>query len=110
MNNRINQIIEFLQEDPNDTFLIYVLALEYTKAETPDLAIQTFQKLIDLHPAYIATYYHLGKLYESVGEINQATEIYLKGMELAKNDVNRKTYLELKEAYNLLINSDEDEW
>ncbi len=106
MNKRINQIIEFLQEDPKDTFLIYALALEYSKSDTPYLAVQTFKKLIDLHPEYIATYYQLGKLYESLGEKKQATEIYLKGMELAKNDVNKKTYLELKDAYNLLLDID----
>ena len=110
MNTRIDQLKEFLKEDPSDTFLIYALALEYNKAETPDLAIQTFLELMNKNPEYIATYYQLGKLYESTNETTKASEIYLKGMELTKKDVNKKTFLELKEAYNLLMDIDEDEW
>ncbi len=110
MSKRIDQLKEFLKEDPSDTFLIYALALEHVKAETPDLAIQTFLDLIEKNPEYIATYYQLGKIYESVGETVKASEIYSKGMDLSKNDSNRKTYLELKEAYNLLLDIDEDEW
>lgn len=110
MNTRIDQLKEFLKEDPSDTFLIYALALEFIKAEKPELAIQTFLELLENNPEYIATYYQLGKIYESTGETLKASEVYLKGMDLSKNDSNKKTYLELKEAYNLLLDIDEDEW
>jgi tetratricopeptide (TPR) repeat protein len=110
MNTRVDQLKEFLKEDPSDTFLIYALALEYSKAETPDLAIQTFLQLIEKNPEYVATYYQLGKIYESIGETIKASAVYSKGMDLSKNDSNKKTYLELKEAYNLLMDIDEDEW
>lgn len=46
MNNRIEQLKEFLIEDPNDPFLIYALGLEYVKEKTPELAVETFLVLI----------------------------------------------------------------
>lgn len=103
MNTRIEQIREFLKEDPQDSFLRYALALEYVKINELEKAIKVILKLIEDEPNYIASYYQLGKLYEAIGQVDNALETYANGMEKSKNDTNRKTYLELKEAYNSLI-------
>lgn len=103
MNTRIEQIQEFLKEDPKDSFLRYALALEYIKISEPKKAITAILKLIEDEPDYTASYYQLGKLYESLGQVDNALETYSKGMEKSKNDSSRKTYMELKEAYNLLL-------
>lgn len=103
MNTRIEQIQEFLKEDPKDSFLRYALALEYIKINEPKKAITAILKLIEDEPDYTASYYQLGKLYESLGQVDNALETYSKGMEKSKNDSSRKTYMELKEAYNLLL-------
>ena len=105
MNTRIEQILEFLKEDPKDTFLRYALALEYVKLNESEKAISAILKLIEDEPDYTASYYQLGKLYESVGQTENALETYSNGMEKSKNDPNRKTYMELKEAYSLLLDT-----
>ena len=50
----------------------------------------------------------MGKLYESLNEVEKAMEIYKNGIEIAQKIENKKTLLELQEAYNMLIGIDED--
>jgi Tfp pilus assembly protein PilF len=107
MNARITQLKEFLKEEPEDSFLIYALSLEYVKENDVELAIQT---LLDLHQKdedYLAVYYQLGKLYQSINEIENATMYFEKGMEVAKKVGNLKTFAELKEAKNVMLDIDE---
>jgi len=108
MNSRIAQLQEFLEEDSNDSFLKYALALEYVLVKENDLARDCFLKLINDDINYLASYYQLGKLYESLDEAEKAIEIYKKGIEIAKKTDNKKTQLELQEACNMLLGIDED--
>jgi tetratricopeptide (TPR) repeat protein len=110
MNNRIEQLQEFLKQDSNDSFLKYALALEYVFIKKYDLASDCFLKLIENDENYVATYYQLGKLYESLNEVEKAITIYKKGILIAKKSENKKTLSELQEAYNWLVDNDEDEF
>jgi tetratricopeptide (TPR) repeat protein len=110
MKSRIEQLQEFLKEDSNDSFLKYALALEYVRVEENDTARDYFLKLIKDDENYVASYYQLGKLYESLNDGENAKEIYKKGIEIAKKIKDAKTLLELQEAYNMLIGIDEDEF
>jgi tetratricopeptide (TPR) repeat protein len=110
MKSRIEQLQEFLKEDSNDSFLTYALALEYVRVEKNDTARDCFLKLIKDDENYIATYYQLGKLYESLNDSEKAREIYKKGIKIAQKSENKKTLLELQEAYNMLIEIDEDDF
>ena len=110
MNNRIEQLQEFLKEDSNDSFLKYALALEYVLVKENYTAVNCFLKLINDDENYVASYYQLGKLYESLNEVDKATETYKRGIEIAKKMGNKKTLLELQEVYNMLLGIDEDEF
>jgi len=108
MTPRIEQLQEFLKDESGDSFLKYALALEYIKIEKYDIAKSCFLKLIKDDENYVASYYQLGKLSESMNDLEYAIEIYKKGIKVAQKSKNKKTLLELKEAYNLLIENDED--
>jgi tetratricopeptide (TPR) repeat protein len=110
MKSRIEQLQEFLNEDSNDSFLRYALALEYVRVDKNDTARDCFLKLIKDDENYIATYYQLGKLYESLNDSEKAREIYKKGIKIAQKSENKKSLLELQEAYNMLIEIDEDDF
>ena len=110
MNNRIEELQEFLKEDSNDSFLKYALALEYVLVKENDTAVNCFLKLIKDDENYVASYYQLGKLYESLNEVDKAAETYKRGIEIAKKMGNKKTLLELQEVYNMLLGIDEDEF
>jgi tetratricopeptide (TPR) repeat protein len=108
MKSRIEQLQEFIKEDNNDSFLKYALALEYNMIGENNIAIQCFLKLIKEDINYVASYYQLGKLYESLNDVEKALEVYKKGIEIAKKMENKKTLLELQEAFNMLLGIDED--
>jgi len=108
MKSRIEQLQELLKNDINDSFLKYALALEYVKIKENDAARECFLKLIKDDKNYVASYYQLGKLYESLNEVEKAMRIYKNGIEIAQEIENKKTLLELQEACNILIGIDED--
>jgi len=103
MKSRIEQLQELLKDDINDSFLKYALALEYVKVKENDTAIDCFLKLIKEDKNYVASYYQLGKLYESLNAVEKAMGIYKNGIEIAQKSENKKTLRELQEAYNMLI-------
>jgi tetratricopeptide (TPR) repeat protein len=109
MTSRIEQLQGFLKDDSNDSFLKYALALEYVRIEENDTAKDCFLKLIKEDENYLASYYQLGKLYELLNDLESAIEIYKKGIKIVQKSENKKTLLELQEAYNILMEIDKDE-
>lgn len=102
MENRIAQIKKMMETDPNDSFLVYALALEQEKEGKIKDAIKTIEELMQKDPAYLGAYYKLGKLYESLSKEEAAKKTYLKGIELAKKIEDNKTRGELEEALWLI--------
>jgi tetratricopeptide (TPR) repeat protein len=103
--NRLTQLLEFLQENPNDPFLKYCIALEYDKLNEPEQTLRYFTNLVENHPSYIATYYHLGKFYEKQGLEDQAANTYEKGLQQAQQAKDMHAYSELLNAKNELVNN-----
>jgi len=97
--NRLEQLLIFYQEDPEDPFNIYALATEY-KATDLQKAIEYFELLTKNHPDYIATYYHLAHAYIEIGEDEKARNTFVTGIELATKCNNTFALRELKSAYD----------
>jgi Tfp pilus assembly protein PilF len=103
MNDRVNKLLVFLKESPDDSFLKHALALEYIKAGDDMEARMMFDSNLEKDPGYVATYYHLGKLLERVGEQQKAIAIYEQGMAVAKKAGDMHTYSELQAAHEDLV-------
>lgn len=82
--SRIEQIRQFLQESPNDSFLRYALAQELKKQGDLNAAREAYLWLTENQPSYVATYYHLGKLLITQGEKEAALAWFNLGIEHAK--------------------------
>jgi tetratricopeptide (TPR) repeat protein len=82
--SRIDQIRQFLQDSPNDSFLRYALAQELQKQGDVEAAKEAYLWLTDNQPSYVATYYHLGKLLIAQGEMEAALAWFNLGIEHAK--------------------------
>ena len=82
--SRIDQIRQFLQDSPNDSFLRYALAQELQKQGDVEAAKEAYLWLTDNQPSYVATYYHLGKLLITQGEKEPAWAWFNLGIEHAK--------------------------
>ncbi len=100
--NRLEQLQDFLKEDPNDPFLKYAIATEYKSMNELEKALITFQSLMEAHPNYVPTYYHLGKTLEALNRNEEAIEIYEKGITIAMQMKDMHAARELREALQQL--------
>jgi len=57
-------------------------------------------RLVEDHPNYTGTYYHLGGLYEKINQTEKAKNIYRKGLEVAKKLNDDHAYRELFSAFS----------
>ena len=97
---RLTKLLAFLTTEPNDPFILYALATEYNTLNDTEQAFYYYLKLVEEHPGYVGTYYHLGKLYEKTGKADLAIETYQKGMLRARDKSDMHAFSELQGAYN----------
>ena len=105
-NTRLVKLLEFLENEPNDSFILYALATEYNSLNDTENAFKYYLKLVDEHPTYVGTYYHLGKLYEKHDQKQEAIAIYQKGMLEARTKRDMHAFSELQGAYNVAAGLD----
>lgn len=99
--SRLEQLLEFYREDPNDPFNIYALAMEYWNTDVQKTKYY-LEGLLKWHPNYLATYYQAGKLFGELEEYEKALEIYQLGQKLADALGNARTLDELKRAEQMI--------
>jgi Tfp pilus assembly protein PilF len=102
--NRIKQLLAFLEETPNDVFLLYALAMEFLSEGDENRAIAYLILAKEVDNDYLAIYYQLAKLFES-RDMEKSKNLYQEGMQLAIKQKNQKTLNELRQA---LENLEED--
>ena len=102
---RIKMLRQYLEEDENDHFSRYALALECME-DDPSNASALFQDLLRRNPSFLAAYYQQGKAFERLGRQAEAMAAYHAGISVARQQKNLKTEQELNAAAQLL---DEDE-
>ncbi len=95
---RLNQLLEFLRQEPENPFLLYAIALEYEKNDLTEARLY-YEKLLHEHPDYLATYYHAAKLYVSLEEKNKAVQTFEQGIEKASSQQATLALRELRNAY-----------
>lgn len=103
---RLSKLLDFLESDPNDPFILYALATEYNAQNDKEKAYYFYLELTDKYPDYVGTYYHLGKLYEKDDQKEKAIEVYQKGMTVARNKRDMHAFSELQSAYNSVAGLD----
>ena len=104
-NLRMKMLRQYLEEDENDHFSRYALALE-TLEEDPAATVKILVDLLARNPAFLAAYYQLGKAYEKTDYKELALVAYRQGIAVARQQQDLKTENELKTAAFTL--SDED--
>ena len=94
----IKHLLQALKKNPSDSFAKFALALELLKSNEVSKARVLFESVLKQDPAYLGVYYHLGKLYENQNQYKDAVNIYRRGLELARQQGENRTYAELEEA------------
>ncbi len=103
---RINQLLEWLENEPYDAFNLYALAIEY-KEEMPEKAIAYLEKICQIEPTYTATYYHLAELYSTLKNKEKAEETYNIGIQICREQKAQHALAELQNAYQNFLYDDD---
>lgn len=106
--DRIAKLKEFLEANPNDSFVGHALALEYVKAGDDERARALFENVLLENEEYIGSYYHLAKLLERNDEKENAMKWYERGMLKAKEAGDTHSFNELRAAYEDLMDEGQD--
>ncbi|SEN95717.1 Tetratricopeptide repeat-containing protein [bacterium A37T11] len=99
MSDRLNKLLVFLKESPQDPFILYAIATEYLRLERLEEALHSYEKLLQHHPEYVGTYYHLGKLYETLNRKAEAIACYEQGIKVARSKRDMHALSELQAVY-----------
>lgn len=100
--SKIKQLARQIKNNPGDSFSKFALALEFRKEGKFKKARILFEDILTSDPEYVGVYYHLGKLYESLDRMDDARQLYEKGIGIAEKQNENHTKKELKEALQLL--------
>jgi Tfp pilus assembly protein PilF len=101
--DRIAKLKEFLEANPNDSFVQHALALEYVKAGDDEEGRKLFEHILNRDENYLGSYYHLARLLERNDKKKAAIKWYEKGMLKAKEAGDHHAYNELLAAYEDLM-------
>jgi hypothetical protein len=92
---RLEQLQQYVNDDPNDPFNLYALALEFAKSDA-NKAEGIFKRLLSEHKDYLPTYYQAANLFESNGKHDLAITTLHSGVALARSLNELKTLRELQ--------------
>jgi len=101
--NRIEILKGFLNENSNDSFSRYALALEYVKLGQNEDAVREFETVKKKDPDYVATYFQLGQLYQKMGQTHEAEKTFRTGIAVAAKMGDEHTRSELEGALEALL-------
>ena len=101
-NTRIETLESFVAEDPSDSFSRYALALEFVKAGRDEDAALHFKEVLKRDSTYVAAYYQLGGLLAKSGHVDEARDVYRRGLDAATAAADQRTRSEIQEALDAL--------
>ncbi|MBV8898027.1 MAG: tetratricopeptide repeat protein [Acidobacteriaceae bacterium] len=100
--NRLDMLKQMVEQDPNNSFARYGLAMEYANTGALEQAVSEFEHLIRQDANYSAAYFHAGQALEKLGRVDEARGTYEKGIEVTTRKGDTHTRAEIEAAMNLL--------
>jgi len=102
MSQRLDVLKSMVEQNPNNAFARYGLAMEHANSGDPEQAIAEYRALLAMHADYAAAYFHGGQTLEKLGRIEEAREMYREGIEATLRNGDAHTRSELQAALDLL--------
>jgi Tfp pilus assembly protein PilF len=99
---KLEQLVELLKADPNDSFIRYGIAMEYAKQGNHAQAIAEFAELIRRDPKYVPAYFMGGRAYAQNGDVEGARGMYQRGVQVAQQVGDTHAAGEIAEALAML--------
>ena len=83
MSTRLKQLEALAENDPDDPFIQYAIALEHVSNGRLEEAAETLEHLIVKAPNYSAGYHQAWRVYEQLDRFDDARRCYEKGVVVA---------------------------
>ena len=99
---RLEILKSMVEQKPTDSFARYGLAMEYRNTGDLESAMGEFRTLMTNNPDYAPAYFHGGQTLERMGLIEEAREVYRKGVEVTTRLGNEHARGEMQGALDLL--------
>ncbi len=96
--DRLAALQAFLADDPDDPFTRFAIAQEHALRGDGAAALAAYEALVQTHPDYVGTYYHLGKRLAAVGRGDDAAAAFRAGIAEATRAGDRHARAELQGA------------
>jgi tetratricopeptide (TPR) repeat protein len=100
--NRLEILKSMVEQKPTDSFARYGLAMEYRNTGDLEASMGEFRALMANNPDYAPAYFHGGQTLERMGRIEEAREVYLKGVEVTTRSGDEHARSEMQSALDLL--------
>ncbi|MCH2133288.1 MAG: tetratricopeptide repeat protein [Phycisphaerales bacterium] len=85
MTDRISQLRNLLESQPDDTFCLYGIAMEHAKAGRYTEAIAHFDLTTEIDPDYCYAYYHKARCLVDAGRPDEARTTLETGLNQARS-------------------------
>ncbi|MEK6799464.1 MAG: tetratricopeptide repeat protein [Planctomycetota bacterium] len=82
--SRHQKLLDMLSRSPDDVFLNFAVAMEFSKGGETDQAVAHFDRALGCDDKYLAAYYHKGSALLQVGRVEQARSTLLGGISKAR--------------------------
>ena len=100
--DRIDQLRKFIAASPDDPFPRYALALDLKAKGDARAAAGELRELLRRKPDYLAAYLQLGMILETLDEVGEARDAFVRGQDVARRQGNTHTLSELTQALEML--------
>ena len=80
ISDRLQKLEAMLLKEPDDTFLLYAIALEHKKLNNTGEALAFLQRTLDRDAGYVVAYHQRGLVYEDADDFDNAKTAYREGI------------------------------
>ena len=99
---RLDILKSMVEQKPADSFARYGLAMEYRNSGDLEAAMGEFRALMVNNPDYSPAYFHGGQTLERMGLLEEAREVYLRGVEVTTRKGDEHARSEMQGALDML--------
>lgn len=92
---RLKILLEQVEKEGNDPFLLYGIAMEYMSANQYETSLEYLLRTVQEFPDYVPSYYQLGVCLDEIDRVDEAIRLMKIGFNLAKAAGDEKAAQEL---------------
>jgi tetratricopeptide (TPR) repeat protein len=95
--DRLTMLTQIVEQNPNDAFARYGLAMEHSNRGDLELALAEFEKLVELHPDYSAGYFMAAQGLAKAARNDEAKDYLRRGIAAAERTRNMHALSEMQQ-------------